>query len=165
MQLTPQAPSVQVGVPLAGIGQSLPQAPQLSVSLLVRRHCPSQAVKPAWQVIPQTPSVHVALPLAGTVHACPQPLQCAGSDCVSTHVPLQFVVAPEQSSAQVPPSQTSLEAQGWEQPPQWLRLVWVSTLASPQRAKPGRQAKSQVPSTHSAVASAGTLQGLSQPPQ
>lgn len=52
LQVMPQTPAVQVACPFVGTGQTLPQLPQLLVSLLVSRQVPEQLVKPDGQHCP-----------------------------------------------------------------------------------------------------------------
>ena len=51
MQAIPQVLLVQVAVPLAGAGQTVPQLPQLNGSPLVSVQLPSQQVRPLEQQV------------------------------------------------------------------------------------------------------------------
>jgi hypothetical protein len=75
-----------MGVPLLGAEHTVPQAPQLEVSLSSVTQDPLQLLW-APQSVPQVPAVHT-FPLA---QAMAQPPQCAASEAVLTHAPEQFV--------------------------------------------------------------------------
>ena len=75
LQLAPQTPPVQVGLPLVTLGQVLPQAPQCWTFLLVSTQEPAQAVLPAEQVARHWPPSHTLSVAQGLA----QPPQLPGS--------------------------------------------------------------------------------------
>ena len=66
LQLMPQAPLVQVGAPLVGVGQGVQEVPQL-LGLVFDAQVLPQAWKVLLQVNPQLVPSHVAVPLVGAV--------------------------------------------------------------------------------------------------
>src|ERR1019366_9436519 len=85
-----QAPALHVDVPLFGVPQTLPQAPQLFVSLLVYTHPPLQAVYPPLQISRQAPEMHGLVPLFAVPQPSPQAPRLETSVDKLTHVPLQL---------------------------------------------------------------------------
>jgi len=84
-----QAPAVHDAAPLtcARPLQSLPQTPQLAVSVVTSTHAPSQSVYPALHVEVQAPLAHAACAWATVVeHAFPQAPQLPALLAVLTHV-------------------------------------------------------------------------------
>jgi hypothetical protein len=92
LQVKPHVPAVQVAVPLAGVGQTWPQPPQLLTSVWVFVSQPfaalaSQLAKPALQVNPHVPPLQVAVALAGVAQTLPQAPQLLTSLCTLVHTP------------------------------------------------------------------------------
>jgi hypothetical protein len=92
LQVKPHVPAVQVAVPLAGVGQTWPQPPQLLTSVWVFVSQPfaalaSQLAKPALQVNPHVPPLQVAVALAGVAQTLPQAPQLFTSLCTLVHTP------------------------------------------------------------------------------
>ena len=111
MQRRPQVPLAQDALPLAMLGQALPQRPQFeadesadSQPLLAR---PSQLAKPAAQDTPHRPDAQVGEALGAPGQAAPQRPQLAAEVRVSVSHP--FAAAPSQSAyspAQVKPQRS-----------------------------------------------------------
>jgi hypothetical protein len=94
-QAEPQrvVPAGHTHMPIAQVvprAQTVPQAPQLAVSLVVSTHAPLHVVRPIVQVIVHTPDEHT-WPMA---QAVPQAPQWAGLDCRSTHASPQRTSVP-----------------------------------------------------------------------
>lgn len=123
--------------------QSMPQPPQLSLSVCRSLHPSGQLVCPELQTTTHAPFVH-AVPLAQTWPHVPQ---FDRSVWTSTHAPLQLVCPPEQTSKQLPPEQICPFAHTLPQPPQLVALVCTSTQAPPQLVRPLAQATTQPPPT------------------
>jgi hypothetical protein len=79
--------SEQIGLALAGAGQTLPHMPQFEVLVARSTHEPLQLVVPPVHVSLHVPSVHTC----EAVQAVGQVPQCALSDLRSTQDPLQLV--------------------------------------------------------------------------
>jgi hypothetical protein len=124
-QRTPDAPPV---VPL-GVGQTLPQLPQLFLSLDTMEQYAALAPMAGQMVLPaaQLPAVHTPeLQLWPLAQACPQAPQLAGSVARFTGAPPEVqVVVP--LLVQTAATHTSTPAQTLPQPPQFSWLVVVST--------------------------------------
>src|SRR5262245_7018890 len=119
----PQAPPAHVAVPLAGVGQTLPQLPQLEMSVPVAMHWPAQSLNPVSHAMPHTPFAHVAWPFWGWAQAVPHPLRFAGSVLVSTQAVPHWVVPTGQLTSHLPAEQTSMLLQAMPQLPQLAALV------------------------------------------
>jgi hypothetical protein len=115
LQLKPQAPPLHVVAALAGVGQTMPHAPQLEVSLPRARQAPLQGVCPLGHTL-----VHD--PLAQTCpapQARPQAPQFAPSAWRFRQVPLQLVKPGPQTTAQPPATQLCPVGQTRPQLPQF----------------------------------------------
>jgi hypothetical protein len=163
----PQAPFVGVWqhFPLVhGVvpGQTLPQVPQLFLSVCLLTHPPPQqsGVVPE-QEFPQDPQfcgsvcVREQLPLQHSrppAHALPQLPQFAVSDCVSTQRPPHACAEPLHESVQVPvthvqvPPPPASEPHALPHAPQFRASLFVSTQASPHSVWP--LGHWQAPCTH-----------------
>jgi hypothetical protein len=110
LHAVPQPLLLQVAVPLAIPGHTVPHAPQLLVSLLVSTQPAPQRIsgKLHWKV--QLPPLQTAVALSGGVQALPHFPQLDVALDVSTQEPPQLVRAP-QSALQVPALQTVPAAQ------------------------------------------------------
>jgi hypothetical protein len=118
----PQLPPLQVVEALPRVGQTLPQVPQLDVSLPRVRHAPLQGVWPLGQTL-----VHV--PLEQTCpapHARPQAPQLAPSAWRFRQVPLQLVKPGPQTTAHPPATQLCPVGHTRPQPPQFEPSLWRS---------------------------------------
>ena len=91
LQVNPQALPVQVGDALAGVGQTLPHAPQLLTSVTRLRHAAPQLVRPDGQVGTQAPAEQVTEPPVGAVHTVPQVPQLLTSVARVRQAPAQLV--------------------------------------------------------------------------
>jgi len=98
-------PLEQLGVPLV-LEQTLPQLPQLLLSIWRSTHALPHFEKPVLQVKPHVLEVQVAVPFGGAEQAFPQEPQFDTSLVVSTQFPPQLVVPVGQVTTQVPFEQT-----------------------------------------------------------
>jgi hypothetical protein len=103
--LVPSAASTLGAVPVANVTgravaqalatqtplHTVPQAPQLNLSVLVSAQMPPHAVSPCGQVWMHEPPEHTALPPAGDWQDVPQEPQLPGSPLVSTQLLPQYV--------------------------------------------------------------------------
>jgi hypothetical protein len=87
----PHTPCSQVGVPPARLGQTLPHAPQFSMSERRSRHSVSQGEVPFMHAKLQVEAAHTGTPPAGAVQVAPQPPQFFESVLSTTHLPPQTV--------------------------------------------------------------------------
>ena len=126
MQVIPQAPAVQLGVPLAEL-HAVAQVPQwvTSVPVLTSQPLtasPSQLAKPAEQVMPQAPAAQEEVPLL-VEHAAPQAPQWAAVVSVLVSQPLAALLS------QLP--QPALHAI-WQVELEQDAVPWVALQALPQ---------------------------------
>jgi hypothetical protein len=92
LQTKPQVPLLQVAVALAGTGQTVPQAPQLSTSVLVSTQVPLQQLSVPGHSPLVDPHVHCPLTqLSPGEQALPQLPQFERSLAVFTQTPPQLV--------------------------------------------------------------------------
>ena len=118
-------------MPLAMPGQTLPQLPQLTGSVLVSTQPLPQRMNGAVHWKSQLPLPHTDLPLVGAEQTTPHLPQLEVALEVSTHEPVQFVSVP-QSVPQLPPLQTLPEPHLIVQFPQCSESELKSTQAPPQ---------------------------------
>lgn len=89
-QATPQVPLEQVAEPYTpGLGQTLPQEPQLFTSVCVSSHVVPHCVCVAEHMKPQLPIEQTAVPPLVVVQTFAQAPQSSTSDCRSTHPPVK----------------------------------------------------------------------------
>lgn len=94
LQVTPQPLGVQVAVPFATVGQTVPHAPQFFTSDFTSVHCEPQRIVGCLHWKSQLP-VHTGVALAGAVHTVPHLPQLEVSLETFTHDPLQLVCVPQ----------------------------------------------------------------------
>jgi hypothetical protein len=151
------------------IPQTIPQPPQLLLSVVSSTHWLPQGVKPVLHVKPQLP-LQVALPLAGGWQATPHPPQLAMSPDSLTHDPLQAVSPAAQLSVHLLAEQDALPLpvtggrQALAHAPQLSGSVVSSTHALP-HAVPVAQPGWQLPATQETVPPVGGTQTWPQVPQ
>jgi hypothetical protein len=183
-QVYAQAPAEHAAVALVRGEHAVPQAPQFARSRVVSTSQPlpalaSQSAKPALQLAtPHAPAAHDPDALAGA-QAIPQPPQWARLVRVSASQPFVAVASQSAKPAAQPATPHApaahdpvafAGAQPIPQPPQWARLVAVSTsqpfaaLVSQSRNDPAQLATPHAPAAHDPVALAGA-QAIPQPPQ
>jgi hypothetical protein len=158
-QVMPQLDPTHTGAELGGVGQTVPQAPQLPAELVVFTSQPlaglrSQSAVPAGQTVPQTPAVQRAVAPPPATHALPHTPQLAVSLPVATSQPLAALPSQlAKPAAQVPTAQAPAvhtpvplaTSQRVPQPPQWLASVVGLTHAPLQQDDPAPQAVPQAP--------------------
>jgi hypothetical protein len=73
LQVMPQIPPLQIAVPLAGVGQTFPQLPQLLGLVCSSTQVPEQFIWPEGQQMPleQLPLAHSALLVQGSLLGSP----------------------------------------------------------------------------------------------
>ena len=94
-------------MPLSGVGQTLPQAPQLLTSVSNFWQPPLHAPKPGAQASPHTEFWQIALACGAPLHVPAQSPQWLGSFSGFTHEPPQFVVPVGQVEVHFPLVHTS----------------------------------------------------------
>jgi hypothetical protein len=162
----PQAPSVQVAAPWAGVGQAMPHAPQLAASASVFTHLPSQAIVSPGHVVPHMPCVHTSFSAQGES----QPPQCAALTFVSMQDEPHFAKPSRQLKVQSPSEQEAIPlvgaSQALPQAPQFITSASVSRQVVPlQGVKPSSHSVAHVPPTHMLRPLAGVGQALPHSPQ
>ncbi len=122
MQLKPQLALLHVADAFEGALQTVPQAPQLDVSVCVSTQEPLQSVVGAEQLVVHAPAAHTWF----APHAAPQAPQLFLSVCVSTHAPLQYVYPALHVSWHWPTEQVALPLGGGLQACPQVPQFWVS---------------------------------------
>jgi hypothetical protein len=178
-------PPLQVAVEFVGawVAQLFPQAPQLATSVAASDSQPvagllSQLLKPAAQVRPQFVPSHVAVEFGPEGQTVPQLPQLDGvfngvSQPLDPRSLSQLPKPALQVIAQVPVAQDAVAlagaVHGVPQAPQSGAVVngvsQPSLALALQSPKPAWHVKRHVPVAHDAVALAGAVQGVPQPPQ
>jgi hypothetical protein len=178
-------PPLQVAVEFVGawVAQLFPQAPQLATSVAASDSQPvagllSQLLKPAAQVRPQFVPSHVAVEFGPEGQTVPQLPQLDGvfngvSQPLDPRSLSQLPKPALQVIAQVPVAQDAVAlagaVHGVPQAPQSVAVVngvsQPSLALALQSPKPAWHVKRHVPVAHDAVALAGAVQGVPQPPQ
>jgi hypothetical protein len=104
---------------LVGVGQLVPQAPQLAGSIAVLVQLPEQLVSPAPQLVTHAPAEHTW----PETHARPHIPQFARSVCTSRQVPEQLVCPARHDTTQAPAVHSWPDGQVRPHIPQWLTSV------------------------------------------
>jgi len=114
--------SLHSDVAFAGVGQTLPHAPQFAGSSWVRTHAPEQTVAPPLHEKPHAPLEQRGVAPVGAVQTRPHAPQFEVSTARSTQDPEQFWRPPSQARSHVPFVQTSSSSHSESHVPQCTRF-------------------------------------------